>query len=311
MNQTTLPPLVTIVGPTAVGKTVLSIELAKLVGGEIVNADSRQIYRWMDIGTAKPTPQEQRAVPHHLIDIVDPDAPFSLAVYAELASSAIRETTAHGQVPLLVGGTGQYVAAVVEGWTIPRVAPSAEIRARLEAEAAAIGIVSLYARLRELDPIAAAKIEPNNTRRIIRALEVYEVTGQPISALQTKQPPPYQVATLWLTSDRSTLYKRIDERVDTMLEAGLLDEVRTLLERGYGWHLPAMSSLGYKEFRPYFEGSATLASCVERLKFNTHAFVRKQDMWFRRLPNTVQLPVNTPGLLERALTAMGTQRRVD
>lgn len=293
------PPLVAIVGPTAVGKTTLAIELARRLGGAIVNADSRQVYRQMNIGTAKPTPEEQAAARHYLIDIIDPDEPFSLAVYQERALDAIATISAQGQLPLLVGGTGQYVTAVVEGWGVPRVAPQPELRARLEAEAAAQGTATLYERLRAVDPAAATKIEPNNLRRIIRALEVYEVTGEPISAQQRKQPPPYHITALALTMERSALYARIDARVDAMIAAGLVDEVRGLIERGYGWELPALSSLGYREFQPYLAGQASLEECITRLKFNTHAFVRKQEMWFRRIPGVIALPVEQPELVER------------
>ncbi len=292
-----------LVGPTAVGKTALAIALAQQLGGEIVNADSRQVYRHMNIGTAKPTRGEQAAAPHHLYNIVAPDEPFSLAVYQELAAGEIAEIGARGGVPLLVGGTGQYAAAVLEGWTVPRVPPHPELRARLEAEATHHGTAALFARLEAVDPPAAATIQPNNLRRIIRALEVYEATGVPISAQQGKTPPPYRITTLWLTLDRTALYERIDRRVDAMMHAGLLAEVQDLIERGYGWELPAMSSLGYKEFRPYLDGTATEAECVERLKFNTHAFVRKQDMWFRRLPNVVQIDAADPGVMARAREA--------
>jgi tRNA dimethylallyltransferase len=304
MNKQDLPPLVAIVGPTAVGKTALSIALARRLGGEIVNADSRQIYRSMNIGTAKPTAAEQALAPHHLIDIIAPDEPYSLAVYQEQALSTIAALGSRRHLPLLVGGTGQYVAAVLEGWTIPRVAPQPDLRARLEAEAEAAGTAALYHRLQKIDPAAASKIEPNNRRRIIRALEVYEITGATISAQQRKTPPPYRIITLWLTLDRATLYRRIDQRVDAMIAAGLEAEVRGLLEHGYDWSLPALSSLGYKEFRPYVEGSASLAECIQRLKYNTHAFVRKQDMWFKRLPSCVQLPADDPELLDRAVTTI-------
>ncbi len=300
MDKGRLPPLVAIVGPTAVGKTALSIALAQQLGGEIVNADSRQIYRCMDIGTAKPTPSERAAAPHHLLDIVDPDEAFSLAVYQEMAFDAIEAISARGNVPLLVGGTGQYAAAVLEGWNVPRVPPQPELRAQLEAEAAQHGVAALFERLMAIDPQAATRIQPNNLRRIIRALEVYMITGEPISIQQTRQPPSYQITTLWLTLDRPILYNRIDTRVDAMIDAGLVDEVRNLLQRGYGWELPAMSSLGYKEFRPYFEGDASLDACVERLKFNTHAFARKQDMWFRRLPNVVQLDAASNNVTRQA-----------
>jgi tRNA dimethylallyltransferase len=284
-----LPPLVAIVGPTAVGKTAFGIELAQQMDGEVVSADSRQVYRGMDIGTAKPTPAEQRQAPHHLLDVVAPDEDFSLARYQDMAMAAIGDITARGRVPLLVGGTGQYLAAVLEGWNIPRVAPQWEFRAALEHEAEEQGSVALHERLTQIDPSAAAAIQPTNLRRIIRALEVYHVTGQPISAQQTRSPPPYHITTWWLTLPAEPLYARIDARVDAMMEAGLLNEVYTLLARDYGWHLPSMSSLGYIQFRPYVEGSATLEACVQRLKFDTHRFARQQKNWFRRLPGVVRL----------------------
>ncbi|KAB8142727.1 tRNA (adenosine(37)-N6)-dimethylallyltransferase MiaA [Chloroflexia bacterium SDU3-3] len=294
-------PILAIVGPTAVGKTALAIALAQRLGGEIISADSRQIYRRMDIGTAKPTAGELAAAPHHLIDIAEPDEDFSLARYQDLASAAIAEVAGRGRLPMLVGGTGQYLAAVLEGWQIPRVAPDPALRARLEAEAAELGADALHARLAAVDPQAAAGILASNTRRVIRALEVYELSGQPISAQQGKVPPPYRIRTLWLQLPAEPLYARIDARVDAMVAAGLVDEVRGLVAQGYGWDLPAMSSLGYREFQPYIEGGDALAECVERLKFNTHGFARKQPAWFRRLPGLAQLPADTPDLLGAAL----------
>lgn len=293
-------PLLAIVGPTAVGKTALSLHLARLFNGEIVSADSRQVYRWMDIGTAKPTPAERAAAPHHLIDVVDPDEEFSLALYQDMATAAIADIAARGKSPLLVGGTGQYLAAVLQGWQLPRVAPRPDIRAALERQAAELGAEALYERLKAVDPVAAARILPGNVRRIIRALEVYEATGKPISEQRSVQPPPYRITTIWLTLPAPVLYARIDARVDAMMAAGLLDEVRGLLERGYHWGLPSMSGLGYREFRPYFEGRATLDEAVARLKYDTHAFARRQPAWFRRLPNVVTLPADAPDLLQRA-----------
>jgi tRNA dimethylallyltransferase len=293
--------LLAIVGPTAVGKTALAIALAQALGGEIVSADSRQVYRSMDIGTAKPSGAERDAAPHHLLDVADPDEEFSLARYHDLAMEAIEQIAARGRLPLLVGGTGQYVAAVLEGWRIPRVAPQPDLRAALERAAELHGAAALHGRLARVDPAAAAGILPTNVRRVIRALEVYELTGQPISAQQTKQPPPYRIHTLWLTLPPASLYPRIDARVDAMLAAGLLDEVRGLLERGYGWELPAMSGLGYREFEPYFAGQATLADVATRLKLDTHAFARRQPNWFRRLPALTQLPADTSRLTERVL----------
>ncbi len=276
--------LTAIVGPTAVGKTALAVALAQQLGAEIVSADSRQLYRLMDLGTAKPTPAERAAAPHHLLDLCDPDEPFSLAAYQELATQAIAAIVTRGRPPLLVGGTGQYLAAVLEGWQVPRVAPQPELRASLERAAAEHGAAALHARLAAVDPAAATQIAPSNVRRVIRALEVYSVTGVPISAQQTREPPPYAIRTLWLTRPREELYARADARADAMVAAGLADEVADLRRRGYGWELPSMSSLGYIQLRPFLEGEATLAACVERLKFDTHSFIRRQEAWFRRLP---------------------------
>ena len=278
------PPLIAVVGCTAVGKTDLAIALAQLLDGEIVSADSRQVYRFMDIGTAKPTPEQRAAAPHHLVDIVNPDEEFSLARYQELALTSIAEITSRKKLPLLVGGTGQYMQAVLEGWQVPRVPPQLGLRATLEREAATNGVQSVYQRLIEVDPAAASTIGPTNLRRMVRALEVYEVTGRPISSQQTKSPPPYRSLTLWLDMPREELYERIDRRVDLMIEAGLLAEVQSLLAQGYSWELPALSSLGYKEFRPWIEGTAALPSCIQALKWNTHAFARRQTTWFKRLP---------------------------
>ncbi|HEU5097894.1 MAG TPA: tRNA (adenosine(37)-N6)-dimethylallyltransferase MiaA [Roseiflexaceae bacterium] len=294
-------PLLAIVGPTAVGKTALAIALAQALGGEIISADSRQVYRGMDIGTAKPSAAERAAAPHHLLDVAEPDEEFSLAHYQDLAVEAIEQITARGRLPLLVGGTGQYLAAVLEGWRIPRVAPQPELRAALERAAEQAGAAALHRQLAQVDPEAAASILPTNVRRVIRALEVYELTGMPISAQQTKQAPPYRIRTLWLTLPPPELYDRIDTRVDAMMDAGLLEEVRGLLERGYGWELPAMSGLGYREFEPYFAGQATMEAVVTRLKFDTHAFARRQPNWFRRLPALTQLAADAQGLRERAL----------
>lgn len=288
MKAVTLPPLLAIVGPTAAGKTALAIDMALRIGGEIVSADSRQVYRLLDIGTAKPTPSQLAAVPHHLIDVADPDEHFSLAVYQDRAMEAIADITARGRVPMLVGGTGQYLAAVLQGWNIPRVPPQPAYRAELEAQASTHGAEALHQRLAAVDPLAAAAIQPQNVRRVIRALEVYHATGQPISAQQTRTPPPYVITTHWLKLPAEQLYQRIDDRVEAMMKAGLLDEVWGLLHRGYGWELPSLSSLGYIQFHPYFAGSATVAECVQRLKYDTHAFARQQKNWFRRLPGLAE-----------------------
>ncbi|MDZ4721530.1 MAG: tRNA (adenosine(37)-N6)-dimethylallyltransferase MiaA [Roseiflexaceae bacterium] len=306
MNTTPNPPLLAVVGPTAIGKTALSIDLALALNGEIVSADSRQVYRGMDIGTAKPTASEQATVPHHLIDVVDPDQDFSLATYQDRAYATIADITMRQRIPLLVGGTGQYLAAVLQGWQIPRVAPQPELRARLEGEAALLGSEALHARLASIDPTAAQSILPTNLRRIIRALEVFEVTGQPISSQQTMTPPPYTIRTIQLTMPAEWLYQRIDARVDQMIAMGLLAEVQQLVAHGYAWELPAMSGLGYREFQPYLAGESSLTETIQRLKYDTHAYARRQPAWFRRLPNINVLPADTPDLMKHTLHLITT-----
>ena len=273
--------LLVIVGPTAVGKTALSLYLGERLEGEVVSADSRLFYRGMDIGTAKPTPEERARVPHHLIDIADPDETVGLAQFKRLAEEAIAGIHARGRLPMLVGGTGQYVRAVVEGWAPPAVPPDPRLRAELEEQARREGAEALHARLASLDPEAAARIDPRNVRRVIRALEVCVVTGRPFSAQRGREPPPYRILQIGLTMDRAALYARADARVQAMIEAGLVDEVRRLLEAGYGWELPAMSGLGYIQFRPYFEGKASLAEVVAEIKRATRRFIRHQYNWFR------------------------------
>ncbi len=273
-------PLIAIVGPTAVGKTATALEVGTRHAAEVVSADSRQLYRYMDIGTAKPTPQEQARVPHHLVDVADPDDTVGLARFVRLARAAIADVHARGKLPLLVGGSGQYVRAVLEGWQIPDVPPDPALRAELQAQAAA-DPEALWARLMALDPQAADFVDRRNLRRVIRALEVCLKTGRPFSAQRRRVPPPYRVLQVGLTMDRNALYARADARVDRMMKAGLLQEVMWLLERGYDWTLPAMSGLGYIQFRPYFEGRATLAEVVTRIKLATHDFIRRQYTWFR------------------------------
>jgi tRNA dimethylallyltransferase len=269
-----------IVGPTAVGKTELSLHLAEALDGEIVSADSRSFYRGMDIGTAKPTPEERAQVPHHLVDIADPDETVALAEYQDRAYAAVEEILARGRLPLLVGGTGQHVQAVVEGWRIPRVGPHPDLRAELESMAEREGRQALHHWLRQLDPQAAADIHPHNVRRVVRALEVCLVTGRPISEQQRKVPPPYRILQIGLTMDREALYERADTRLEMMIEAGLPAEVRRLVERGWGWDLPAMSAVGYAEFKPYFEREAALGEVVARIRSGLHRFIRHQYSWF-------------------------------
>ena len=275
------PLLVAVVGPTAVGKTELAVCLAVALGGEVVSADSRQVYRYLDIGTAKPTPEQRACVPHHLIDILDPDQVLTLAQYQERAYLAIAEVISRGRLPILTGGTGQYVAAVTEGWTIPRVAPDPARRSELYAIAEEEGSGALHARLAAVDQIAAAKIDARNVRRVVRALEVYELTGKPISDSQTKQPLPYRIVRIGLTLDRPELYRRIDDRVDAMMAAGLVDEVEALAGKGYSFDLPALSGLGYRQIGMYLRGEVDLGEAIHLVKRHTRRFVRQQYSWFR------------------------------
>jgi tRNA dimethylallyltransferase len=291
--QEQYPPLVAIFGPTASGKSALALTLSEQLGGEIVTADSRQVYRYMDIGTDKPSPVELSRLPHHLIDIVNPDEPYTLALYQEQAYTTIDDILHRGSLPVLAGGTPLYVNALIEGWVIPRVEPDMEYRARLEREATESGPAPLYARLWDLDPAAALKILPTNTRRIIRALEVIEATGHPISAQQSRTAPPYTITAVLLTCERAELFRRIDERVDRMIERGLVEEVRGLHDMGYAFDLPSMSGLGYRQIGAYLQGLATLAEAVQRIKWDTHAFVRHQENWFRRVTNALTFEVTT------------------
>ena len=269
-------PLVVIVGPTAVGKTAVSVGLARVLDGEIVSADSRQVYREMDVGTAKATPEQRARVPHHLIDVVSPDETLGLAQFQRLAYAAIDSILARERLPLLVGGSGQYVRAVVEGWRVPEVAPQERLRVVLEA----LGGDELARWLRLLDPVAAGRIDRRNRRRVMRALEVTLVTGRPISAQQGKSPPPYRVLQVGLMLARSLLYERVDARVDQMMETGLLEETRLLAGR-YGWDVPAMSGLGYAQLGAYLRGEMELEESVAAIKRETRRFVRHQANWFK------------------------------
>lgn len=273
--------LVAVVGPTGTGKSRLAIQLAQAFDGEIVSADSRQVFRHMDIGTAKPSKRELSAVPHHLIDIINPDEDFSLAQYQRLAYEAIDGIQQRNKLPLLAGGSGLYVWSVLEGWGIPQVPPDAELRRSLEAKAARLGSEAVYRELVKVDAEAAQRIDPRNVRRVIRALEVTRHTGTPFSQLQKKEPPPFSSLIIGLTADRAELYRRIDLRIDEMIGQGLVDEVKKLIEMGYGLNLRAMSGIGYRQIGVFLKGEMSMDEAVQQIKTETHRFVRHQYGWFR------------------------------
>jgi tRNA dimethylallyltransferase len=296
-------PLLALVGPTAVGKTALSLHLAQTFSGEIISADSRLFYRGLDIGTAKPTPAERAAIPHHLIDICQPDQTLTLGEYQQMAYEAVAAVHGRHHLPLLVGGTGQYIQAVLEGWGIPRIPPQPALRTALEQ----LGGAELGRWLAHLDPPAAANIDPRNVRRVIRALEVTLVAGVPITTQQRKTPPPYHTLILGLHRDRADLYQRIDARVRQMVADGLVAEVEGLLAKGYPWELPSLSGLGYRQLRPYLAGEQTLEEAIARIQFETHRFVRQQKTWFQpHDERIVWLDAADPDLFAQAETAVQT-----
>ncbi len=276
-----LPPLVAIVGATASGKSGLALALAERFGGEIVNADSRQVFRGMDIGTAKPTAAERARVPHHLIDIVNPDEALGLVRYLDLAQAALEEIWSRGRLPFLVGGTGQYVWALVEGWQVPRVPPEPVLRAELEERAAHDGLEALYGELRERDPLAAERVDRKNIRRLVRALEVAILRGSTEPGAVRGVPPDWRTRIVGIEMERAALYGRIDRRVEAMLAAGLVEEVGALRAAGYGDAF-AMTGIGYREASAYLDGAMSIEAVGEKMKASTHRLARTQSGWFRR-----------------------------
>jgi tRNA dimethylallyltransferase len=287
--ETGKPCVIVICGPTAVGKTAAGIELARAVGGEIISADSMQVYRRMDIGTAKPTAEEQAAVRHHLIDIVEPDEPFDAATYAVLGRRAVAELSRRGKTPVVVGGTGLYIKALLSG-LFRSDARDPAVRNRLRAEAQARGSAALHARLEQCDPQTAARLHPNDAIRILRALEVFEVTGRPISELQQEHrfaDMPFRALKIGLSTERAALYRRIDQRVEDMITAGLENEVRMLLSEGYGPELKPMQSIGYSHLAAFIAGSVSREECLRTLQRDTRRFAKRQLTWFRSDPDIV------------------------
>ena len=295
----TKPPLILIVGPTAVGKTEIAIQLAERLHGEIVSADSRLFYRGMDIGTAKPTRAEQARVPHHLIDIADPDEILSLAVFQQKARQAITDIHTRRKFALLVGGTGQYIRAVTEGWTPPVVIPNERLRTELEAIKDEKGVWWLYEKLIILDPVAAEKIDARNFRRTIRALEVIMTTGRKFSEQRGQTDSPYHLITLGLRRPRPELYARVDARIEAMFANGLLEEVKRLLERGYSPTLPTMSAIGFRECVAVIEGRITVEEAKRLIGRATRVFVRRQANWFKESDPNIRWFEVEDGVVEK------------
>jgi tRNA dimethylallyltransferase len=276
-----LKPLVVILGPTASGKTEAAIQIANSINGEIISCDSRLFYRGMDIGTAKPTKEERVRVPHHMIDIAEPDEPLSLAVFQQMCKGIIDNCHNQGKIPLLVGGTGQYISAVTEGYVIPKQVPSTSMRLILEQLAIEGSNNELYRYLKFLDPVAAQSIDKRNMRRVVRALEVILLTGRRFSDQKKKSPSQYKIINLGINWSRVDLYQRIDLRVDKMFEHGFINEVKSLLEKGYTSRLPGMSAIGYNEITYYLFGKLTLQETITLIKRKTRQFVRRQSNWFK------------------------------
>ena len=273
--------LIVLIGPTAVGKTSTSIFLAQQLNGEVVSADSRYFYRGMNIGTAKPYAEEMEGVPHHLIDVADPDENWSLALFQRKAYQAIDEILAKGKVPILVGGTGQYVEAITDGWQIPKQRANEALRDELNHWAEEVGTQGLHQRLAVLDPEAASTIDHRNVRRTIRALEVIFLTGKKFSDQRMKKEPRYEICRIGLNRPREELYQRVDQRIELMMEMGLVKEVRDLLRKGYAYDLPAFSAIGYREVIQYVRGEISKEEAVMLIKRNTRKFVRRQSNWFK------------------------------
>ncbi|MDO4617019.1 MAG: tRNA (adenosine(37)-N6)-dimethylallyltransferase MiaA [Lachnospiraceae bacterium] len=278
-------PCIILTGPTAVGKTKLSIQLAKALNGAIVSADCMQVYRQLDIGSAKVTPEEMEGIPHYLIDCMDPREDFDVARFQSMAKAAMEEIYAQGKLPIITGGTGFYIQALLKDVDFSESSGESLIRRRLQEEFAQKGPAALHDRLRQVDPKAAEEIHPNNTKRVIRALEFFEETGKPISDHnheQKEKESPYTCCYFVLNDDRSLLYERINKRVDLMIEAGLVEEVRGLMEQGLDESYLSMKGIGYKELFPYLRGDMPLDACIETIKMESRRYAKRQLTWFRR-----------------------------
>lgn len=305
MADLSKPRVVAVGGPTASGKTALSVALARAFDGEIINADSMQIYKNLDVGTAKPSAEERQGIPHYLLDFLSPETPYSVADFTAAADPLIRDITARGRLPLVVGGTGLYITSLLSGMAFAPEKTDPAIRARLQARADTEGGAALYAELQRIDPGYAAQVHPNNLPRVIRALELFEATGRRMSDQRREARPaeaPYHALCLCLTCrDRAVLYSRIDRRVDEMVENGVLDEARQVYDHRDAYRTAAQA-IGYKEFFPYFEGTANLTECTERLKQATRNYAKRQLTWFRRQNDAAWLYLDEEDVTEHACT---------
>ncbi|NLI13746.1 MAG: tRNA (adenosine(37)-N6)-dimethylallyltransferase MiaA [Peptococcaceae bacterium] len=294
-------PLVVITGPTATGKSDIGVKAAAIVGGEIISADSMLVYRGMDIGTAKPSAEQMGGITHHLIDIVEPDEEYNVSLFQQQARSIIKDIISRNKIPFMVGGTGLYIRSVIDDYDFSDTGGDESYRKALQNVVVERGPESLYKQLSEIDPLTAKKLHPRDVRRIIRALEVHKHTGRPISSYHTLDRPGqplYNLLMFGLTMEREALYKRIEQRVDLMLAAGLVEEVARLLRMGFSTELSSMRGLGYKEIAAYLTGAMSLDQAVDVLKRNTRRFAKRQLTWFRRDNRIRWLSVDQPGSQE-------------
>ena len=302
MNTTTVPRLIMLVGPTGSGKSTLAIQVCKALSGEIISADSRYLYQELNIGTAKPSPSELGCVPHHLINVTTLDEPWSLGLFQREAHKHIQSINDRGKLPILVGGTGQYVRAVLENWEIPAQVPLHTMRSAIEAWGERIGFEALHKRLEQIDPQAAARIDFHNKRRTIRALEVIFATGRRFSSQRKKSSSPYQTIVLGLEWPRELLYARIDARIEEMIAHGFIQEVQALKEAGRSEVLRRMGIIGYPEILSYLEGKMSLVEAISLIRRNTRVYVRRQANWFKPSdPQICWFKASDPAVLEKML----------